>query len=258
MTPTAQPRRLVVATYNVHGGVGSDGRYDPHRAASVLTEIGADIFGLQEVDSRPRRGNELDQFHLFEQSTGFHVVAGPNVLHGRHRYGNALLSRWPVRRTRLHDVSVGRYERRGVIDVIIDVAHTRLRVVTTHLGLRRRERRIQLERIATILDEEAHLPTVIMGDFNLWAWDAAAIVHLGHPPVRSTARTWPAWFPLLRHDRIWTRPAVMSEGLGAHRSSLARRASDHLPLVASVVLPAVACPSPPAGLRCRADQGEPA
>src|SRR5205823_1082208 len=42
---------LKVATYNIHRCVGIDGRYDPARIARVLKEIGADIVGLQEVDT---------------------------------------------------------------------------------------------------------------------------------------------------------------------------------------------------------------
>jgi len=41
-------RLLRVATYNVHACVGSDGRHDPDRVASVITELDADIVALQE------------------------------------------------------------------------------------------------------------------------------------------------------------------------------------------------------------------
>ena len=40
--------RLRVATYNVHACVGTDGRHDPDRVASVITELDADIVALQE------------------------------------------------------------------------------------------------------------------------------------------------------------------------------------------------------------------
>ena len=44
-TPEA---RLRVATYNVHGCVGTDRRHDPARIASVVGELDADIVALQE------------------------------------------------------------------------------------------------------------------------------------------------------------------------------------------------------------------
>ena len=67
---------LRVATYNVHGCIGLDRRYDPERVAAVLRELNADIIGLQEVDNhRPlRRG--LHQLELLRETTGMMAVPG--------------------------------------------------------------------------------------------------------------------------------------------------------------------------------------
>ena len=46
MPPPSSPLR--VATYNVHECVGTDGRQDPDRIASVVSELNADIVALQE------------------------------------------------------------------------------------------------------------------------------------------------------------------------------------------------------------------
>ena len=40
---------LRVATWNIHGAIGGDGRYAPARIVDVLGEIGAVIVALQEV-----------------------------------------------------------------------------------------------------------------------------------------------------------------------------------------------------------------
>ena len=42
------PMTLRVATYNVHACVGTDGRHDPERVASVIDELQADVVALQE------------------------------------------------------------------------------------------------------------------------------------------------------------------------------------------------------------------
>jgi len=42
---------LKVATWNIHGAVGTDGRYAPSRIVDVLAELDADIVALQEVAS---------------------------------------------------------------------------------------------------------------------------------------------------------------------------------------------------------------
>ncbi|MGG6739713.1 UNVERIFIED_CONTAM: hypothetical protein QE602_10930, partial [Streptococcus suis] len=43
------PWPLTVATYNIHGAIGTDGVVSPQRIAQVLKEINADVVALQEV-----------------------------------------------------------------------------------------------------------------------------------------------------------------------------------------------------------------
>ena len=40
---TAASKPLIVATWNIHGAVGTDGRYAPERFVDVLREIAAEI-----------------------------------------------------------------------------------------------------------------------------------------------------------------------------------------------------------------------
>ena len=42
------PPPIRVATYNIHACVGTDGRHDPDRIASVVAELDADIVAMQE------------------------------------------------------------------------------------------------------------------------------------------------------------------------------------------------------------------
>src|SRR5580692_3119467 len=46
---------ITVATYNIHRCVGLDRIRDPARIANVIGELDADVIGLQEVDARGRR-----------------------------------------------------------------------------------------------------------------------------------------------------------------------------------------------------------
>ena len=41
----------VLATYNIHRGIGGDGRFAPERIAAVLQEINPDVIALQEVQT---------------------------------------------------------------------------------------------------------------------------------------------------------------------------------------------------------------
>ena len=44
--------QLTFASYNIHKGVGPDGRRDPERVIAVLRELHADVIALQEADRR--------------------------------------------------------------------------------------------------------------------------------------------------------------------------------------------------------------
>ena len=222
-------------SYNVHSCVGTDGRLAPERVLAVLDELRADIIGLQEVGSRSG-GTGIDQFAHLAQATGMAAVEGPIPSgHRSGRYGNALLSRLPLLETRLLDLSQAGREPRGAIVARLDLGGgRRLRVVNSHLGLRAAERSRQVGRLLEVLDEtDDGGPTVFLGDFNEWvpySWRLRRIrQRFGRAP---RPVTFPSTLPVLALDRIWFSPGLTVTRLAAHRSKLARRASDHLPVVA--------------------------
>lgn len=228
---------LTVATYNVHSSIGRDRTCAPDRILGVLAEIGPDIIALQEVSHLHIEGTDGDQFAYFCRRTGMHGVPGLNLLYDRRRFGNALLSRWPIVACRRIDLSVYGREPRGAIDAEIDIHGHRLRVVATHLGLGPGERRRQVERIAHALADGLDLPTVIMGDFNVFGRERKLLHRIGASIARKDCpASFPSRMPLLGLDRIWTRPGILMQGLTAHRSVLSAVASDHLPIVAKVAL----------------------
>jgi endonuclease/exonuclease/phosphatase family metal-dependent hydrolase len=113
-------------------------------------------------------------------------------------------------------------------------------VFNCHFGLAFRERRRQIALLGAFIGVSGELagPRVLMGDFNEW--------HLGPvtrrlrrefaSPVRRLRRTHPSVFPVFALDRIYWDVDLEGEELRAHRSRLAKLASDHLPLVARLTL----------------------
>jgi endonuclease/exonuclease/phosphatase family metal-dependent hydrolase len=215
-----------VATYNLHGCVGSDGRRDPARIAQVIGELTCDTVGMQEVYGLEEIAATL----------GMQAVAGPPyVWHGRH-VGNALLTKRPVLSIRHHDYSWGSREPRSLLDVELDVGGLPLRVFVAHFGLSTRERHFQVRKLVQLLRETpAGERVVVLGDINEWMPLSRTIAwlheQLGHAPAE---RTFPARWPLLALDRVWVRPHGTLLALEAYRSALAAAASDHLPLRAMV------------------------
>jgi endonuclease/exonuclease/phosphatase family metal-dependent hydrolase len=229
-------KALTVATWNIHGAIGADGRYAPARIVDVLREIDADIVALQEVASEQAHENFLRDL---ERETGFHVAAG--LLRQRHGddFGNALLSRYPVQSVEHLDLTVDHYEPRGAIDVCIDVGIALpLRVIATHLGLRPGERREQVRRIISAFERDSPHPTLLMGDLNEWfLWGRPLRwLHAHFRNIPPAPPTFPARRPVFALDRIWVSPSGGVTRLARHSSSLARVASDHLPLVADIVV----------------------
>jgi len=236
---TARADEVVVASYNVHGFVGGDGRRDPGRVRTVLDEIDADVVALQEVDCSRASGGTLE-LELLAAWRDRRIVPGATMLRSTGEFGNAVLSRLEVRRARRHDLSVRGREPRGALDVDLESAAGRgLRLLTTHLGLRRRERTREAERLVTAARSsgDASRPTVLVGDLNEWRPCGGPLGRLRRWLSPAGARrTFPARWPLLALDRCFVRPAALLVELRVHRSPLAAVASDHLPLVARLRL----------------------
>jgi endonuclease/exonuclease/phosphatase family metal-dependent hydrolase len=232
VAPDLNPWPLCVATYNIHGAVGTDRIFSPGRVAQVLLEMNSDIVALQEV---PLGGGDLpDVLAILREATGFHAVAGATFKVGERNYGNAVLSRYPIVATRAIDLSFGKHEPRGALDADINCHGHPLRVIATHLGLRPAERRHQIRLLLQSFDTD-QMPVVLMGDVNEWfVWGRPLRWLVSHFESVPAPRTFPSRRPLFALDRIWIRPRHRLVHVKAHASPLARNASDHLPLVAHI------------------------
>lgn len=223
---------LTVASYNVHRCVGRDGKHDPGRVAKVIEELQADVVALQEVDYRYHIRRGVDQLRFLAEATGLESVWGP-VLYGPRsgQYGNGLLTRHEVLAVRGIDLSVPRHQRRGALDVDLDVHGTRVRIIAAHLGLGLNERQDQVRRLLQALHDHDGGPLVLLGDFNEWRPPSRPLRrlhrHFGRTPG---VRSFPSNFPLFALDRIWVQPRAALVALEVHNSHWARRASDHLPV----------------------------
>jgi endonuclease/exonuclease/phosphatase family metal-dependent hydrolase len=233
-------RRIRVASYNVHRCVGMDGRRDPGRIARLIRELEVDVIGLQEVDSRSIGKHESAQMSVIAAATGLNALAGPTILTTNGHYGNVLLTRWPVRKKTLIDLTFRRKEPRGAIEALLDVDGKVLRVVATHFGLSIPERLYQTQRLQNILRSQREDILFFLGDINEWIPRSRSLRRLHHWLGRAPAcRTFPSHKPFLALDRIWVRPRGSLASLRTVKTPLARTASDHLPVVAEVMCPAV-------------------
>jgi endonuclease/exonuclease/phosphatase family metal-dependent hydrolase len=224
---------LRIATYNIHRTIGSDGRENPERIASILQELNADIIALQEVGYEAETpGNVLG---YLADTLRAEVIEGVTLRDERGHYGNAVLSRLPLAGVSLHDISVPGREPRGAIELHLRLNDTAVQIIATHLGLRPAERRYQIRRILALHESSAGEVQILLGDLNEWFLWGRPLRWLYRIFGRMTApATFPATVPLFALDRIWIKPADAVVKLQVHNSMSSRQASDHLPLVAEL------------------------
>ncbi|WP_375397854.1 endonuclease/exonuclease/phosphatase family protein [uncultured Sphingomonas sp.] len=242
---------IKVASYNIHKAVGTDRIRNPERILAVLHEIDADIVALQEADRRfGARAAILSPHHLADHSpwkavsfgtrapgahsAGAHSPGARALSAGWH--GNVLLVRKTANVADCAAIHLPTLEPRGAICADIALAGATMRVVGMHLDLSGLWRRRQARAVLAHLDGKAGaLPTIMMGDLNEWSRAAGC---LGEFTRRfALAPTGPSFHsrrPVARLDRIMTSPDLRVVSCGVHMSALARQASDHLPIWATI------------------------
>jgi endonuclease/exonuclease/phosphatase family metal-dependent hydrolase len=226
-----------IATYNVHSCVGVDAKFAPDRIAAVVKALEADVVGLQEVGWHHRGEIGLDQFEYLSRETGMTAWPGPTKHHDRAHYGNALLSRLPVLDMRPMDLSLPHREPRGAIDADIQVGDKVVRVIVAHLGLDPWERNAQITRVLNTVERGSARPVVFMGDLNEWRPRSPRIKRLMHCFADCAApRSFHVRMPTLRLDRIFVSDGLVLSKYDVVRTPLTKRASDHLPVRATIAL----------------------
>ena len=228
---------LRVASYNIHGCIGNDGRRDPERIRRVIRALDADVIALQEVQSDSERPL-LD--YLVEDSEFIHIE-GPTLRNDAGHYGNALLTRFELTQHRLLDLSVTHREPRGAISALLNSEHGVLRVFATHLGLSPAERRTQTRQLLNWITPPEHNEadiTLLLGDLNEWfLWGRPLRWLRAHFGATPSMRSYPARWPLFALDRIWVHPGYRLIRAGRVSDDLTRVASDHLPVFAELTRP---------------------
>lgn len=235
--------RLKILSYNVHSCIGTDRRLDPERIAEVIAAEKPDIIGLQELDVGRNRTGGIDQAHIIAGflQMEFHFHAALHV--AEERYGDAILTALPARMVK-GDVLPSVGEQRGAVWVEITAGGQQIQVFNTHLGLRGRDRLAQLGNLlgpAWLGSPEASgKPKILIGDFNAPPFTAtykAAARQLrdAHLQANENARaTFPSSYPLIRIDHVFISPEMTAVEARVVSTPLARRASDHLPLLVTV------------------------
>jgi endonuclease/exonuclease/phosphatase family metal-dependent hydrolase len=142
--------RVLFASYNIQYGFGEDGRQDLERIAREVEA--ADVIALQEVAAGFARNDHLDQAEwLARRLDRFMVYGAPwdtdasyrdgegRVVNRRRRFGSAVLSRWPIRSTRMIPLpfrppAQAMDIQRCAVEAVVEIPGHPLRVYSVHLS----------------------------------------------------------------------------------------------------------------------------
>ncbi|WP_299550433.1 endonuclease/exonuclease/phosphatase family protein [uncultured Tateyamaria sp.] len=229
------PRTLRFASYNIRKARGLDGRRNPGRILDVLNGLQADVIALQEADKRLGDRPAALPMRMIETQTDFEILptAKNEVSLGWH--GNAVLLRKGVEAGGVQRIDLPGFEPRGAVYFEIDLGPLSVAVMGAHLGLMRRHRRLQLERLATHVQSADD--AIILGDFNEWSTRRGLEPLTPRFTVLSPGQSFHAARPVAALDRIAHSGAIIMTEAGVEQGKLARQASDHLPIWADLMLP---------------------
>jgi endonuclease/exonuclease/phosphatase family metal-dependent hydrolase len=248
--PTKRPT-LRIMTYNIHSCIGMDGKISPQRIARVIAQHAPDIVALQELDVGQTRSNGVDQAHVIAQLLDMKVHFLPTMHLEKGQYGNAILTRYPMRLVRAEKLpglpGKAHLEPRGAIWVAIKVNGTEFQIINTHLGLRPKERKVQAEALIKkdwLSHPDCRGPVILCGDFNALPYSLvwrrfrrrlpdAQLTLNNHRPKKTLFGR----YPLARIDHVFVNPGLDVADIEVPSTALTRVASDHLPLIVDVYIP---------------------
>lgn len=240
--------RFRVLTYNIHKAIGVDGKFAPERVVDVIQHHNPDVVLLQEVDRHALRSDRLDLASVVGRALKFPYRAVSMNVHLKvGRYGNATLSRFPIGRQRNIDLTISWRKRRGAQHTCVHIPNGTqmidVDVFNVHLGLSAMERRVQVRRLLDTPDfahMPEHRPVIVAGDMNDWRGllrkacfecEGFRCATNRRPGSSWSIRTFPSYAPTGGLDKVFYRGPLIALHAYRSRLSLARVASDHLPVI---------------------------
>lgn len=250
---SAQPEQvkiLRVMTYNVHGCVGGDGKLDESRIAEVIVSMQPDVVALQELDVERTRSRGLHQARYLASHLKMDFHFHPALTQLSEQYGDAVLSKLPMQLLRQGKLPTSSsrlaFEPRGALLVQLDCGNEPVHLLNTHLGLSWSERLAQIQALLGPEWAENSIrqhPFVLCGDFNalpgslVYRTIIRRLKDVQRWSLRSRPRfTFPSRWPVTRLDYIFMNSRFTVRKVIVPNNRLTQVASDHLPVVADLVL----------------------
>jgi endonuclease/exonuclease/phosphatase family metal-dependent hydrolase len=237
-------QELKVMSYNIHHGRNGSGQIDLNAIAEVIRSSGAEVVGLQEVDSVCRRSGNVDQMKVLAEFTGMHYAFGKHFSYDGGSYGLGILSKDPILKVheqRITSFSENEDEIKTLVFLSADIQLNSAKTVhfaTVHFDYRKDPavRLAQSSEVAEYLSN-INYPVVLTGDLNAEP-DKLEIRNLYKAFTdtdTSGAFTFPADQPVKKIDYILVNKSHLKKKV-THQVINEPVASDHRPVMATVKL----------------------
>jgi len=249
-----QENQLRILTYNLHKGFSVGNRhFILHQIRDALVDSDADILFLQEMQGQhteheKNHKNWPDHSHseFLAHTVWPHYAYAKNVVYDAGHHGNAILSKYALQRWENINVSPFSWASRSLLHGVVKLPNTNkeIHIICIHLGLMAIERRRQFKTLCKRIDEHIphDAPLIVAGDFNDWTGQAEKhfAQHLDLKEAYRTlhhryAKTFPAWLPILKMDRIYYRGLEVTSCERPNKKHW-KYLSDHAPLLATFTL----------------------
>src|SRR6186997_3329124 len=107
---------LSVMTFNIHKGKHAILTKETlEELRNYLASHAVDIVMIQEVIGANPKKRDFDQVAYLAEGIASSFCYGPNFVAEMYHHGNAILSRYPIERWKNEDLTLNRYEKRGIL-----------------------------------------------------------------------------------------------------------------------------------------------
>ena len=234
-----EPVQITVMTYNIHHGEGTDGKLDLERIAKIIRTQNPDLVALQEVDDRAQRSGAVDQTAELGRLTGMENVFGKAMDFQGGGYGQAILSRWPIKLHEVHRLPQ-REKREPRIALATKIAAPFGEIVFASTHLDHQIEAVRVEQVAelnrVLKPKTSTSPNILSGDFNATPESAPmnSMLDVWFDVAHSApASTIPSDNPRRRIDYVFCAPS--DRWTTIHSKVLDEPvASDHRPVIATL------------------------
>ena len=244
---TGSDMEMKIISYNIHKGFNIfNSRYSMGELSDFFHAHKCDFIFLQEVSGSLRSKHQKrakdslsNQLEHFADSLWPHYAYGQNAVYTDGHHGNAILSRLPIMDYKNIDLSLNRWEMRGLLHAQIEVKSQPVHLLCTHLNLSEKDRKKQLSTIwEHIKSIPKNQPIIMGGDFNDWkGLFEKDFVRKSKflPAFKAPPKTFPSFMPLVPLDRIYVRGLEIVDA-SVITLKWTEQHSDHLPISCTLKL----------------------